>query len=79
VKPPFLVLPDTFIFKSVDNEIHLWALNYVYLSRIMVRIMVDHGLRTERHQSPIQIFVQGCLDQQGHRTIAMQEIFGRTA
>ncbi|KAI4810763.1 hypothetical protein KUCAC02_013694 [Chaenocephalus aceratus] len=50
---------------EIDNEMHMWALHYVYLPRINhdLRDFLDqwnnHGLRTERHQSPIQLFVQG--------------------
>ncbi len=68
---------------DIDNEMHLWALHYVYLPRInrdltaFIRQWNNHGLRTERHQTPMQIFVRGCLEQQGQRTRAMQEIFGR--
>ncbi|KAI5628651.1 hypothetical protein C0J50_10599, partial [Silurus asotus] len=68
-----------------DNEMHLWVLHYVYLPRInrdltaFIRQWNNHGLRTERHQTPMQIFVQGCLKQQGQRTTTMQEIFSRGA
>ncbi len=68
---------------DIDNEMHLWPLHYVYLPRInrdltaFIRQWNNHGLRTERHQTPMQIFVRGCLEQQGQRTRAMQEIFGR--
>ncbi|KAF7701116.1 hypothetical protein HF521_002281 [Silurus meridionalis] len=70
---------------DIDNEMHLWALHYVYLPKInrdltaFIRQWNIHGLRTERHQTPMQIFVRGCLEQQGQRTTAMQEIFGRGA
>ncbi|KAI4890784.1 hypothetical protein NFI96_028571, partial [Prochilodus magdalenae] len=46
---------------NIDNEMHLWAIHYVYLPRInrdaFVRQWNNHGLRTERHQSPMPIFV----------------------
>ncbi|KAJ4927215.1 hypothetical protein JOQ06_014950 [Pogonophryne albipinna] len=67
---------------DIDNEMHMWALHYVYLPRINhdLRGFLDqwnnHGLRTERHQSPIQLFVQGCLERQGQTTSAMQSLFG---
>ncbi|XP_033971364.1 uncharacterized protein LOC117470659 [Trematomus bernacchii] len=67
---------------DIDNEMHMWALHYVYLPRINhdLRVFLDqwnnHGLRTERHQSPIQLFVQGCLERQGQTTSAMQSLFG---
>ncbi|KAI4830859.1 hypothetical protein KUCAC02_002463 [Chaenocephalus aceratus] len=67
---------------DIDNEMHMWALHYVYLPRINhdLRGFLDqwnnHGLRTERHQTPIQLFVQGCLEWQGQTTSAMQSLFG---
>ncbi|KAI9534203.1 hypothetical protein NQZ68_016922, partial [Dissostichus eleginoides] len=67
---------------DIDNEMHMWALHYVYLPRINhdLRGFLDqwnnHGLRTERHQSPIQLFVQGCLERQDRTTSAMQSLFG---
>jgi len=70
---------------DIDNEMHLWALRYVYLPRINrdLKTFVDqwnnHGLRTERHQSPMQLFVRGCLEQQGRNSTAMQDIFGARA
>ncbi|KAL2102318.1 hypothetical protein ACEWY4_001486 [Coilia grayii] len=56
-----------------DNDRHIWALHYTYLPRInrdladFVSQWNNHGLRTERHLSPRQIFVRGCLQQQGSR------------
>uniref|UniRef100_A0A3B1K996 Integrase core domain-containing protein n=1 Tax=Astyanax mexicanus TaxID=7994 RepID=A0A3B1K996_ASTMX len=67
---------------DIDNEMDLWALHYVYLPRInrdldaFVRQWNNHSLRTERHQSPTQIFVRGCLEQQGRPTTAMRDLFG---
>ncbi|KAI4824610.1 hypothetical protein KUCAC02_013109 [Chaenocephalus aceratus] len=61
---------------------HMWALHYVYLPRINhdLRGFLDqwnnHGLRTERHQTPIQLFIQGCRERQGQTTSAMQSLFG---
>uniref|UniRef100_A0A3B1JIP5 Integrase core domain-containing protein n=1 Tax=Astyanax mexicanus TaxID=7994 RepID=A0A3B1JIP5_ASTMX len=66
---------------NLDNEMHLWALHYVYLPRINRDLSAfasqwnNHGLRTERHQSPLQIFVRGCLEQQSRPSTAMQDIF----
>ncbi|XP_031165359.1 uncharacterized protein LOC116057094 [Sander lucioperca] len=64
-----------------DNEMHLWALQYVYLPRINRDLNAftnqwnHHGLRTERHQSPLQIFVRGCLAQQRQPTTAIRDLF----
>ncbi len=54
---------------DIDKEMHLWALHYVYLPRInrdltsFIRQWNNHGLRTESHQTPMQSFVRGCLEQ----------------
>lgn len=64
------------------NELHLWALHYVYLPRINRDLEVfrqqwnNHGLRTVGHHTPYQIFVQGCLQRQIQPLTAMAEIFG---
>ncbi|XP_038554104.1 uncharacterized protein LOC119898821 isoform X1 [Micropterus salmoides] len=70
---------------NVDSERDLWALHYVYLPRInrdlndFTNQWNNHGLRTERHMSPLQIFVRGCLEQQGRPSTAMQDIFVASA
>ena len=49
------------------NETHLFALHYVYLARVNRALKIfeegwnDHGIRTAEHNSPRQLFVQGCL------------------
>lgn len=49
------------------NAIHLFALHYVYLPRINKTLQGfkegwnNHGIRTEAHMSPNQLFVQGVL------------------
>ena len=64
------------------NELHLWALHYIYLRRIDRDREVfreqwnSHGLRTVGHHTPCQIFVQGCLQRQTQPLRAMGEIFG---
>ncbi|XDV17751.1 hypothetical protein PO909_023570, partial [Leuciscus waleckii] len=50
---------------DVDNEMHI---NFS-------RQWNNHGLRTERHQSPLQIFVRGCLAQQSQPSTAVREMF----
>ncbi len=39
----------------------------------------NHGLRTERHMSPLQIFVRDFLEHRGRPSTAMQDIFGAIA
>lgn len=66
---------------DVDNEMHIWVLHYVYIPRInkdlanFTNQWNNHGLRTEQHRSPLQIFVQGCLAQHRLPSTAMQDIF----
>jgi hypothetical protein len=49
---------------DADNETHLWALHHVFLPRINASLdkfrlqWNNHGLRTEKHLSPMQLFVQ---------------------
>ena len=49
------------------NEIHLWALHYVFIPRInkalqeFVRSWNNHSLRTAGHKSPQQLFTAGAL------------------
>ena len=49
------------------NEIHLWALQYVFLPRInrslceFVQSWNHHPIRTVHHKTPHQLFTAGCL------------------
>lgn len=57
-------------YLNPDNAIHQFALQYVYLPRINKSLKVfmegwnSHGVRTERHLSPNQLFVRGILQMQ---------------
>eukprot|EP00063_Salmo_salar_P004656 XP_013979491.1 PREDICTED: uncharacterized protein LOC106560775 [Salmo salar] len=52
---------------DINNEVHLWALHFVFLPRVNRDLAVfasqwNHpGLRTEQRQSPLQLFVSGSL------------------
>ena len=52
------------------NELHIFALHYVFLPRINNSLKVfqngwnDHSIRTAHHHSPKQLFVSGCLQLQ---------------
>ncbi|KAA0721525.1 hypothetical protein E1301_Tti021148 [Triplophysa tibetana] len=52
------------------NELHIWALHYVYLPRINRDLRVfcrrcnNHGLRTEGFSTPVQLFVRAYLQLQ---------------
>lgn len=64
-----------------DNELHMWALQYVYLPRINRDLGVfrrrwnNHGLRTERFSTPVQLFVRACLRMQNRPLRAIQGVF----
>ncbi|XP_046873034.1 uncharacterized protein LOC124465348 [Hypomesus transpacificus] len=68
---------------DIDNEMHLWALHYVYLPRINKDLRLfcsqwnNHGLRTERNRSPLQLFVRGSLELQGRPLTAIRDLFAR--
>ena len=68
---------------DIDNEMHLWALHYVYLPRINQDLRLfcsqwnNHGLRTERNRSPLQLFVRGSLQLQGRPLTAIRDLFAR--
>lgn len=64
-----------------DNNNHIWCLHYCFLNRIneSLKVFVDqwnnHGLRTERHSSPIQLFVRQALVQAGDDRTEINELF----
>lgn len=66
---------------DIDNELHLWALHYVYIPRSNRSLTAfsnewnENRLKTVKHESSLQIFVMGCLAQQRQPTTAMQDIF----
>lgn len=78
----FYMLEDEGVLNP-DNEMHIWALHYVYLPRINKDLQDfmgqwnHHSLRTEHHMTPLQLFVRGSLQQQGQRSTAMQDLFAR--
>ncbi|KAA0724141.1 hypothetical protein E1301_Tti020079 [Triplophysa tibetana] len=64
------------------NEMHLWALHYVYMPRINRDLLLfvnqwnHHKLRTARYMSPHQIFIRGCLLQLHRNQTGIQGILG---
>ncbi|KAK7162423.1 hypothetical protein R3I93_006657 [Phoxinus phoxinus] len=64
------------------NEMHLWALHYVYIPRInrdlqlFIRQWNHHKLRTERYMSPHQLFIRGCLSQLTRNQTGIRGILG---
>ncbi|KAA0721545.1 hypothetical protein E1301_Tti023335 [Triplophysa tibetana] len=63
------------------NELHIWALHYVYLPRINRDLRVfcrrwnNHGLRTEGFSTPVQLVVRACLQLQNRPLRDIQGIF----
>ena len=59
------------------NEYHLWALHYIYLSRISRSLNEfknswnNHPIRTSNHKSPLQLFTAGLLLLQNSQLSAM--------
>eukprot|EP00063_Salmo_salar_P078327 XP_014053162.1 PREDICTED: uncharacterized protein LOC106603697 [Salmo salar] len=66
---------------DISNEVHLWALHFVFLPRVNRDLTVfasqwnHHGLRTEQRQSPLQSFVSGSLAMQRANLTAVRDLF----
>lgn len=66
---------------DVDNELHLWALHYIFLPRVNRHLQLfqsqwnNHALRTEHHRTPLQLFVQGILAHRESNLSAIRDIF----
>ncbi|CAB1342402.1 unnamed protein product [Coregonus sp. 'balchen'] len=66
---------------NINNEVHLWALHFVFLSRVNRDLALfpsqwnHHGLRTEQRQSPLQFFVSGALAMQRANLTAVRDLF----
>ena len=62
----FYFLEEQGLLNSLD-ELHLWALHYVYLPRINKSLTEfqhtwnNHPIRTANHKTPQQLFTAGCL------------------
>jgi len=58
---------EEFGILNPDNEVHLFALHYIYVPRINRCLTAfkdgwnSHGIRTKHNQSPNQLFVAGAL------------------
>lgn len=68
---------------DVDNSSHIWGLHYMFLPRISrdLRLYVtqwnNHGLRTERHASPLRLFVQRSLELSLRNILPVQDALGQ--
>ena len=67
-----------------NNDIHKYALHYVYLPRIRRdlqqwrRAWNMHGLRSERSVTPLQLWIKGCVRSQNIDNTAMNNLFRKT-
>lgn len=67
---------------SPDDDISMWALHFVFLPRINCALgkfraqWNHHELRTEKHKTPTQLFLMGCLAQRNTNTlVGIRDIF----
>ena len=64
-----------------DQEEDMWALHFVYLPRINIDLSLfmhqwnRHGLRSEGHMTPLQLFVAKCLTLQNSGQTVITYIF----
>ncbi|XP_062578090.1 uncharacterized protein LOC134239978 [Saccostrea cucullata] len=69
---------------EIGNAIHLWALHFVFLPRINADLSLfqsqwnHHGLRSEGHMSPQQLFVSRALELFGTERTAVKDLFDPT-
>ena len=65
---------------NINTEDHMFALHYVFLPRInrdidmFVQQWNNHGLRTEQHRTPLQLFVGGILDNCNSDLTAIRDV-----
>ena len=73
---PVLLLEQNGLLDPL-NELHLFALHYVFIPRINYALQAfqsgwnNHGIRMEQQQTPNQLFVRGCLQLQNSGLTAM--------
>lgn len=66
---------------DIDNPMHMWALHCVFLPRLnrelanFVGQWNQHGLRTESHLSPLQLFARDSLARCNTSLTAMRDLF----
>ena len=66
---------------EMENPVHLWALHYIFLPRINSDLSLfqdqwnNHGLRSEGHMSPNQLFVSRALELFGSERTAVKDLF----
>lgn len=72
----FYFMEEQDLLNSLD-ELHLWALHYVYLPRInkslseFIQAWNNHPMRTTNNKSPQQLYTAGCLLLENSRIAAL--------
>ncbi len=68
-----------------DRDINMWALHYVFIPRINRALdsfmgqWNQHGLRTEHHATPQQLFIRGALSNFNSSLSAIRDLFDGSA
>lgn len=66
---------------DIQNDIHLYALHYVFLRRILRDLRHwqmahnNHPIRGEKNKTPVQLWLSGALNNRHVRASAMQNLF----
>lgn len=66
---------------SLDNDVHMWCLQFVYLPRLnrdLKRFQTgwnNHRLRSEKGKTPHQLYVQGILENRDTGRTGVDELF----
>ena len=69
---------------DITDDVHLFALHYVYLKRILYDLKVwqkahnNHPIRTEQNKTPQQLWIGGSLINKNLPSSAMRNLFGQT-
>ncbi len=68
-------------YLDINDDTHLWALHFVFLPRLNRELNTfreqwnTHPLKTEHHQSPLQLFVQRGIELAGSKSTAILDMF----
>ena len=68
---------------DINNAVHMFSLQYIFAGRINRDLIVwsqshnSHGVRTERYQTPLQLWYAGSINNQERDMTAMNNLFRR--
>jgi hypothetical protein len=66
---------------DIDNSVHMWALHYIFVPRLNRELQLfrdqwnNHGLRTEHHETPLQLFVGRSIELANSSLTAIKDMF----